>query len=166
MSHSNKYTDNDFEDDEGLSLQEKSVLVSLITSTLVYVIFGIVVWNRFQAGTFDTDEVLIFWSRAILILIGLYILFYIITQVLFQIVNAILNRDEEATGLEDERDKLFELYSTRNSSAVFGVGFLIAMVALAVGRPAETMFIIMFVAMMIGAIVGDVTKLLLYHRGY
>jgi hypothetical protein len=163
MNYPDKFTDD--EESEGLSIQEKSLIVSLATSTLVYVGFGIAVWSRFRAGTYDTDGVLIFWSRAILILIGLYILFYIIGQILLSIVNTVITAEEEYAGFDDERDKRFELLSTRNSSAVFGVGFLVAMVALAIGRPAETMFVIMFLAMMIGAIVGDVTKLVLYRRG-
>lgn len=163
MKYTDEYADDD--DDEGLSIQEKSVLVSLIASTLSYVVFGIVAWQRYQAGMYDTNEALVFWSRAILILIGLYIVVYIIAQIVFHIGNTILVGEDETPGFEDERDKLFDLYATRNSSAVFGIGFLISMIALAFGRPAETMIIIMFIAMVACAIIGDVTKLVLYRRG-
>ena len=163
MSYSDKHADDD--NDEGLSIQEKNVLVSLVASALSYVVFGIVVWQRYQAGTYDSSEALVFWSRAILILIGLYIAVYIIAQIVFTIGNSVLTGEDETPGFEDERDKLFDLYATRNSSAVFGIGFLLSMIALALGRPAETMIIIMFIAMVACAIIGDLTKLVLYRRG-
>lgn len=161
-------TYSDFQDrDETISLQEWKTLVSLVVSTVVYIGYGLIAWNRFQAETLDARGVLLFGSRAILILIGLYILFTILGYIALAIATVILTGEEdEAMDMEDERDKRFELLSTRNSSAVFGIGFLLSMIALAIGQPPEAFFVIMYLAMLIGAVVGDVTKLRLYRRGY
>lgn len=160
------YPEESYEPEEILSFQERSTLVELVVSVLVYAIFGFVVWRRYQTGTFDSESVLVFWGRAILVLGGLYILFYIIGQILFYVANTIVTGEEDdELGFEDERDKLFDLISTRNSSAVFGIGFMLSMIALAIGQPATTMFVILLVSMAVSSVVGDVTKLRLYRRG-
>ena len=120
------YSADKYENEAGLSFQEKSVIVSLLTSTVVYAIFAVLVWQRYRAGSFDTDSVLVFWGRALLILIGLQIVFQIVAQILLAIFHTIVTREEEDPSFEDERDKLIELKSTRNQFVVFGVGVLLA----------------------------------------
>ena len=153
------------ENEAGLSFQEKSVIVSLLTSTVVYGVFAALVWQRYRAGSFDTDSVLVFWGRSLLILIGLQIVFQVVAQILLAIFNAIVTREEEDPSFEDERDKLIELKSTRNQFVVFGVGFLLAMVALALGRSVTVMFVILIAFLIIAEIASGVSMLVYYRRG-
>jgi hypothetical protein len=158
------YSD-DIQQESGLSYQEKSILVALAGSILVYAIFGVVVWQRYQAGAFDSTTVFQFWGRAVLILIGAQIVLAILGQIVLNIGHAIAARADEIPTFEDERDKLIDLKATRNTFVVFGIGFTLAMIALAVGRPPTWMLVIILVAIIAAEILGSVSKFLLYRRG-
>ena len=159
------YSPDKYENEAGLSFQEKSVIVSLLTSTVVYAVFAVLVWQRYQAGSFDPASVLVFWGRALLILIGVQILFQVVAQILLAISHAIVTREEEDPSFEDERDKLIELKSTRNQFVVFGVGFLLATAALAFGHSVTVMFVILIAFLIIAELFGGVSKLVYYRRG-
>lgn len=159
------YSPDKYENEAGLSFHEKSVIVSLLTSTVVYAVFAVLVWQRYQAGSFDAASVLVFWGRALLILIGVQILFQVVAQILLAISHAIVTREEEDPSFEDERDKLIELKSTRNQFVVFGVGFLLATAALAFGHSVTVMFVILIAFLIIAELFGGVSKLVYYRRG-
>jgi uncharacterized membrane protein len=155
----------DIQQEASLSYQEKSILVALAGSILVYTIFGVFVWQRYQAGAFDSATVFQFWGRAVLILIGAQIVLAILGQIMLNIGHAITAREEEIPTFEDERDKLIDLKATRNTFVVFGIGFILAMIALAVGQPPMWMLMIILVAIIAAEILGNVSKFFLYRRG-
>ena len=165
MARDTIYPEDKNDNEDGLAYQEKSVIVSLLTSTLVYALFAVLVWQRYRAESFDAASVLVFWGRALLILIGMQILFQVVAQILLAISHAIVTREEEDPALEDERDKLIELKSTRNQFIVFGVGFLLAAAALAFGHSVTVMFVILIAFLIIAQLFGDVSKLVYYRRG-
>ena len=73
---------------------------------------------------------------------------------------------EEEPSLSDERDQLIDLRANRISYAVFGVGFIISMVSLAVGMRPLVMFNLIIYALFGASIVGYITQLVLYRRGF
>lgn len=185
--------------EEGLSYQEKSIIISLICSILVYTIFGIMVWQRYQAGgfssttetefsiisfsitpgngegigfargegtDFDSATVFQFWGRAVLLLIGVQVVLVIIGRIVLAITHTIAAKEEDIPSFKDERDKLIDLKATRNTFIVFGIGFVLSMVVLAVGITPALMPIIMLVCMMAAEIGGNISRLYLYRRGF
>jgi hypothetical protein len=155
-----------YQDEGGLSFQEKNSIAAIIVSLIVYAVYGLTLYRRVQGGTADRAEDYRFWATAILILIALFILFRIIGIIAFTIFNTITTRREEDPSFQDERDKLIELKATRNGSSVFGAGFLLAMVAAALGMVPAVMFSILIIAVMVTDIAGELTKLTLYRRGF
>lgn len=190
--------------EEELSYQEKSIIISLIGSVLVYTIFSVLVWQRYQAGGFSSDPVsqflvipeqitidgegnisgvgslslhgersdfdaatvFQFWGRAVLLLMGVQVVMVIIGQIMLAILHTITVGKEDIPTFEDERDKLIDLKATRNTSIVFGVGFVLSMIVLAVGITPALMPVIMLVSMMAAEILGNLSKLYFYRRGY
>lgn len=176
---------------EGFSYQEKSIIISLVSSVLVYTIFSVLVWQRYQAGgfhsltpsqflifpeqnrgvlygqgtDFDSATVFQFWGQAVLLLVGVQIVLAIIGQVVLAIIHTIAAKGEDIPRFEDERDKLINLKATRNISIVFGAGFVLSMIVLAVGMTPALMPIIMLAFMMAAEIMGSIAKLYLYRRG-
>lgn len=159
------YSADKYENEAGLSFQEKSVIVSLLTSTVVYAVFAVLVWQRYRAGSFDTDSVLVFWGRALLILIGLQIIFQVVAQILLAIFHTIVTGEEEDPSFEDERDKLIELKATRNQFVMFGAGVLLATAALAFGFSVTVMFVTLIAFLIIAELFSSVSKLVYYRRG-
>jgi len=155
----------DTQQEGGLSYQEKSILISLAGSVLVYTVFGFVMWQRYQVGAFDSATVFQFWGRAVLILIGAQVVLAVIGQIALNIGHAVAARQDEIPEFEDERDRLIDLKATRNTFAVFGIGFVLAMVMLAIGRPPAMMLVILLVAIMAAELLGSASKLYLYQRG-
>jgi uncharacterized membrane protein len=160
------YQEEKFQRETSLSYREKSVIAAMITSFVIYGIFSVAVYQRYQAGSFDTSEVLLFWGRAILILAGVIIVFQILTQIALAIINTIVTREEEDPSFEDERDKLIELRGRRVSANVFAIGFLLAMALLAFGQPPTVMFVTLMAFMIGSDIVESLYTLYLYRRGF
>ena len=93
------------------------------------------------------------------------IVLVIIGQVVLAIIHTIAAKKDDIPTFEDERDKLIDLKATRNTSIVFGVGFVLSMIVLAVGMTPALMPVIMLVSMMAAEILGNLSKLYLYRRG-
>lgn len=161
-----------FQQENPLSYREQNLIVLTFISMIVYGIYSVVLFRRYQAGGYEAADAFQFWGQAILVLIGVVI----VTQIAGQILHAIAANvvaaaagqefDEDDAFFDDERDKLIELKVTRNTFAFWGIGFLGAMVALAVGRPPTTMFVLFIVFMMLADILGNVSKLIYYRRGF
>lgn len=159
------FSDDSSQHEAGLSFQEKSLIVSAIGSLLIYVIYGWLVLQRYQAGNYDEAGTLEFWGRAILLLIVIQVVFEVIMTIALVIVNAIVTREEEDPSFADERDKLIDLKGTAYQFAVFGTGFFLAMGAMALGQPPVVMFVVFMTAIMAAGVIGSAAKLYLYRRG-
>lgn len=151
---------------EGLSYQEKNIIISLVSSIIVYAILSVLVWQRYQSGGINSAAIFQFWGRAVLLLIGVQIVLVIIGQIMLAIIHTIAAKKEDIPTIEDERDKLINLKATRNTFMAFGVGFMLSMIGLAVGMTPVFMPIILLVGMMAAEIVGNLSKLYYYRRGY
>lgn len=152
-------------EEDGLSYQEKSIIVTIFSELFISVIYSLIVFQRFQRGDYDLAGTFRFWGGAILLLIAVQIGFTIVTQILFNIVHTIVTREEEDPSFTDERDKLIDLKSTRDTFIIFGIGFLLAMLAMTLGMQPVVMFVTIFISLMVAGIAGSITKLYYYRRG-
>lgn len=166
MNQEADYPEDNAQHEAGLSYQEKSLIVSIITSVLVYTIYGVLVALRHQAGNFDSADEFHFWGIAILLLILVLVVVEVIMQVVFNVINTIVTREEVDPSFVDERDKLIDLKATTYQFMVFGIGFLLAMGAIALGRSPTLMFALIMGFMMAAGIFGSIAKLYLYRRGF
>jgi len=67
--------------------------------------------------------------------------------------------------VEDEMDKLIGLKSMRIGFGVAGVGFVTALVTVALNFPAAVMLNVMFVTFSIGSIIEGFAQLRFYRKG-
>lgn len=148
-----------------MSYQANQTIAYLISSLVVVGLYTFYVFQQFQEGGFDSATISSYWGYLVLAMIGVQIVLSIITSILISILQAIVTKDE-APMLSDERDKLFDLRATQISFAVFGIGFVLAMITLAADLPPLVMFNIIVYALFGAGIVGNIMQLYFYRRGF
>lgn len=148
-----------------MSYQEKRNIVSIISTVLITVFYGMYVFQLYQEASRNPATVVSFWGSVILTLIQVLIVFKIIIHIVFNIINKIATNEDEPS-LTDERDRLFELKATRNSYYVFMLGFFLSMGTLALDMPPSVMFIVIPSAMIVSCVIGDISQLYFYRRGF
>jgi hypothetical protein len=147
-----------------MTYQEKQNIVNIFSGLLVTAIYGWMVYQRQLQGRFDLSEDFSKWGVIFLIFIGVSIVTRIIIQIIFHILNAIATREQEIPAV-DERDKLVKLKATRNSYYVFTSGFVLSVMALAIGMPVYGMFIAFVVFGLIAEIMDNGSQIYYYRKG-
>jgi len=150
-----------------MSYQEKRSLLYMVSSLVTMVIYGLVVYNGYKNGSYDTSNLLQFYGRVILIYLPITIVVRIVVTILYTIANAISTEikgeEQEDINLSDERDKLIELKAMRVSLIVFMVGFIVGLFFLAFGFSAHYFFLTLI---LIGTLseIGETGLTVLYYR--
>jgi hypothetical protein len=118
--------------------------------------------------SFTSTNVFWLWGITIVMAIVLTILGTILTHILSAIIQAVQtgNDDPEIDDLEDERDKLIDLRGTKFTYVIFAIGVFLAMLTFVLGQPALVMFSLLVLAGIVAQIVGYITRLVLYRRGF
>lgn len=147
-----------------MSYQERRAIVSVISSVVITALYAAYMMQRYPAVPPYSPEIFRFWGSFFLILIVVSIVAKIIIYILFSILNAIATRETEPD-ITDERDRLIDLKTTRNALYVFTVGFLLAMVAMALDMPPAVMFAILLCAGVASEVVSDMSQFYFYRRG-
>ncbi|MBP6961321.1 MAG: hypothetical protein KBC39_08015 [Thermotogae bacterium] len=160
-----------------MSYQEKRTLVNILSGVPVFIAYGIYVFVRIRSGSAEPND-LRFWGITMLTFIGIGVASGIILQILFHIGLSIsiaiktgdgkereVERDIEATIVEDEMDKLIELKSLKLGFSITGTGFVIALIYLAFSGSAAGMLNIMFFSFGIGSISEGFLSLRYYRKG-
>lgn len=164
-----------------MSYKEKRVLMGLIPGLIITVAYAIYAWGQYQLGLASPSD-LRWWSITILKFIGWGIVAAIAFQIVFHILMAIsvaigkkmenkdfpdeeIEKSVNAEMVEDEMDKLIELKAMRFAFAAFGVGFIAALVSLALGYPGAWMLNILFFSCSIGALLEGFVQIVYYRRG-
>lgn len=148
-----------------IATKEKMILVELISTTLIIGLYVWYVYHRYIAVNPGIINDFSFWGKAFLILIPVAIVAEIIIHIVFAIINKIVT-DEDISTLDDERDKLIELKAIRIAHWIFILGFMLAMIWLAVGMQPWTMFITLIVSGFISSIASGTARLYFYQKGF
>lgn len=148
-----------------MNYQENRIIGYLISVLLAVGYYSFQVFQKYQEGSFDLTTISSSWGSVILIAIAVQIVLSIFMGILFSVIPA-STRSEKNISLSDERDQLINLKADQISHAVFGIGFLIAMITLAIGLPPLVMLNLIVYSGFGAGIVGLITKLYLYRRGF
>lgn len=148
-----------------MSYHERRAIVNALTQVLVTAGYSIYLYSGYLAsdGGFVDDPV--FWARAFLVFIPLSIVVTIIVTIVFTIHYRLTARESEPS-ITDERDRLIELIGHRNALYVFSIGVVLAMAVLAFGTPISAMFITLIYAGLLSSVVDELTRFMLYRRGF
>ncbi|NBI31107.1 hypothetical protein [Chengkuizengella marina] len=145
-----------------MSYQEKSTIVSLITTVLIFGGCSIYVFQKYQDGSLNSTNVFSFYGAIFIFLI----IVGIVNNIVRNIVLNIIATNEKEPSFLDERDKLIELKATVIAHYVFITGFGISMGALVFDVQPLMMFPILFFFGFAASIIADISKIYLYRRGF
>ena len=154
--------------EKNMSFQEKNVSVSLVNFILILGFYLIRLFQMIQGGSFNSTNVFRLWG----IIIGLAIIVTIIGTILTHIVSAIIQaiktgeEDPKIEDFEDERDRLIDLRGTKVTYFVSSIGIFLSMLTFALGQPPLVMFTLLIFFGVVAQIIGDISRLYLYRRGF
>jgi hypothetical protein len=147
-----------------MTYQEKQNIVNISSGVLITGIYAWIIYQRHVQGRFDLTEDFSKWGIIFLIFIAVSVVARIIIQIIFHIINAIATSEEDVPK-EDERDKLVKLKAIRNSYYAFTGGFVISVVALALGMPVYGMFIALVLSGLLAEILDNGSQIYYYRKG-
>lgn len=150
-----------------MSYQEKNITVSLVTHLLIVGYYLVKLFQMFQTGGLVAAKLFSLWATVVVGAILVNILGSILTNIVLSIVHALQTRTAtEERFIEDERDQLIGLKGTQISYIAFSLGVLGAMLTFVAGQPPLMMFSLLVFASLAAEIMGDLTKVYLYRRGF
>ena len=150
-----------------MSYEEKNLTVSL-SSYLLIIGFYIIKWvNAYQQGGLQAKVIFALWATVIIANILVNIIGNILTNIIFSIIHAVKTRSEVPERMvTDERDKLIQLKGSKISYIVFSVGVFLAMLSFMFAEPPLIMFSLIILFSLIAEIVGVISQLVLYRKGF
>jgi len=154
-----------FKKEVDMSHQEKQSWVSIISSIVIIAAYSLYIYYNQVEGNADILNNFKFWGKSFIILIPVAIIAQIIIHIIFAIINKIITK-EDMPEFSDERDKLFELKSTRITHWIFIVGFMLAMGSQAIEMKPSVMFIVLIFSGFVSGITGELVKIMYYRRGF
>ena len=167
------------EGDKIMSYQEKKTLVSLVTTTLLFIAYCLYAFGK--AGMAHLND-LQFWAKTILIFIGIGIVVMIVIQIVFHILMAIgkaikqkmeddvvdgdeIEKSIKVEIVEDEMDKMIELKANKIGYSLVGIGFAAGLIAVAFGASAVALLNILFLSSWLASFVEALVQIRYYRRG-
>jgi len=151
-----------------MSFQQKNITVSLVNFSLILGFYLFRVFQMVQGGSFTSTNVFRLWGIVIALAIGVTIFATILTHILSAIIQAIKTGEEnpKIEDFEDERDRLIDLRGTKVTYFVSSIGVFLAMLTFVLGQPPLVMFTLLIFFGVVAQIVGDISRLVLYRRGF
>ena len=149
-----------------MSYQEKRVAASLISALIVFALYAVYMFGLHQDGRFTDPDASALVGKSAFVLIGVSIVVSIVVQIGVTILHAIVTRECERS-MTDERDKLIELRAMKITLIAFSIGYLASMGVLALEMLLPYMvFVLILLSMYVANVLGDISKLFLYRRGF
>ena len=151
-----------------MSFQEKNITVTLISFTLILGFYLTRVFQMIQGEGLNSSDVFRLWGIVIVLAIIVTVVGMILTHIVSAIVIAIQTGDEnpDIEDIEDERDKLIDLKGTKITYTVSSLGSFLAMLTFALGQSPLVMFVLLVFFGLVAQVIGDLTRLVLYRRGF
>ena len=157
-----------------MSFNSKRTIVSMIAGVILVAAYIIYALGEHSPAADDLKS----WAASMLVFIGISVAAVVIIQILFHIAFSIgvavkeRERDEKTVEriiasavVEDERDKLINLKSSRVTSIFAGIGFAAALAGLACGLSSVFALHILFGSFAAGSIVEGFVSVYYYEKG-
>lgn len=150
-----------------MSFQEKNIAVSLVNFTLILGFYSIRVFQMIQGGSFTSTNLFRLWGIIIVLAVVVTILATILTHIFSGIIDAIkTQREPDIKDIQDERDTFIDLRGTKVTYLVSSIGSFLAMLTFVFGQPPLVMFTLLVFFGVLAQIIGDVSRLYLYRKGF
>jgi hypothetical protein len=151
-----------------MSFQQKNITVSLVNFSLILVFYIIRVLQMILSESFNSTNLFRLWG----IIIGLAVVVTIIGTILTHIISAIIQaiktgkEDPKVEDIQDERDQIIDLKGTRITYTVSSLGVFLSMLTFVFGQPPLVMFSLLIFFGVVAQVVGDISRLVLYRKGF
>ena len=150
-----------------MSFQEKNITVSLVNFLLILGFYLFRLFQMNQDGSFISTNVFRLWGIVIVLAIVATIVVTILTHIVSAIIQAIkTNEEPDIEDIQDERDKLIDLRGTKVTYFVSSIGAFLSMLTFVLGRPPLVMFTLLIFFGIVAQIIGDISRLYFYRRGF
>ena len=150
-----------------MSYQEKNITVSLVNFTLILGFYFIRVFQMIQDGSFNSTNVFRLWGIVIILGIVVTILGTILTHIVSAIIQAIKTKQEpDIRDIQDERDTIIDLRGTKITYITYSIGVFLSMLTFALNQPPLVMFTLLVFFGVLAQVIGDISRLYLYRRGF
>ncbi len=160
-----------------MSYQEKKRGANLGLALVILLAYCFKVYRLVQANAYDLNNLqatatlmLKYIGVSIVATIILQISFHILYSVFYALKNRDLGKEDIEKGInaefvEDERDQLIELKSSRVGWWIAGGGFFIGIILAAFNYPVAIMLNITYIAYSIGSLSEEAVSLYFYRKG-
>jgi len=151
-----------------MSFQQRNVIVTLVNFSLILAFLVIRVLLMVTGGSFNPTQVFRLWGIVIVLAVFVTIFATILTHIVYAIIQAIRTGEQnpKIEDFEDERDQLINLRGTRITYLVSSVGVFLSMLTFVLGQPPLVMFTLLIFFGVVAQIVGDLSRLYRYRRGF
>ena len=150
-----------------MSYQEKNITVSLVNFTLILGFYLIRVFQMIQDGSFNSTNVFRLWGIVIVLAVVVTILATILTHIVSGIIDAIITKQEpDIKDIQDERDTIIDLRGTKITYIAYSIGIFLSMLTFALNQPPLVMFTLLVFFGLLAQVIGDISRLYLYRRGF
>jgi hypothetical protein len=151
-----------------MSFQQKNFTVSLVTFTLILGFYLVRMIQFILDESFNSANIFRLWGFIIAFAVVGTILATILTHILSVITEAIRTGEEDpkVEDIEDERDRLIDLKGTKVTYFVSSIGGFLSMLTFVLGQSPLVMFSLLIFFGVVAQIAGDISRLVLYRRGF
>ena len=150
-----------------MSFQEKNIIVTLVNLILILGFYLIRVFQMIQGESFNSTNVFRLWGIVIVLAVVVTIFATILTHIVSGIIQAIKTKEEpHIENVQDERDKLIDLKGTKVTYVISSIGVFLSMLTFAFGQPPLVMFTLLIFFGVVAQIIGDISRLYFYRRGF
>jgi hypothetical protein len=150
-----------------MSFQERNISASLAIFSLILGFYSIRVFQMIQSESFNLTNMVRLWGIVIALGIVATIIGTILTHIGSGIIQAIKTGEEPVIeDIQDERDRLIDLRGTKVTYIVYSLGVFLSMLTFAIGQPPLVMFSLLILTGLAAQVIGDISRLVLYHRGF
>ena len=151
-----------------MSFQQRNITVSLITFILILSFYLLRISQLLQTDSFISTNVFGLWGIIVVLAIVATILLTILAHIGSAVFQVIKTGDEnpKIEDIQDERDRIIDLRGTQISYVASSLGVLAAMLTFVFGQPPLVMFSMLIFSGLLAQIIGDISRLVLYRRGF
>lgn len=150
-----------------MSQHQKENIISLISLLSVSTVYFGYIYTGYMNRSFVSGEELKYWAGAILAIIPIRIVLQIILVIIFKIMEAVVHNGKVSPDIKDERDKLIELKGDNISGNFFVFCFILSLVGVYYfSFNLSLMFIFIFIAGYLSELLGIISKIYFYNKGF
>jgi hypothetical protein len=151
-----------------MSFQQKNITVSLVNFALILVFYLIRIIQMILSESFTSTNIFRLWAIVAVLAVVVTIIGTILTHIISAIIQAIKTgvEDPKIEDIQDERDQFIDLKGTRITYTVSSIGVFLSMLTFALGQPPLVMFSLLIFFGVVAQVVGDISRLMLYRRGF